>query len=335
MENNKIDIVVTWVDGNDPRWIEEKNKYAPQEKKDNSATNNRFRDWDLMRYWFRGVEKFAPWVNNVYFVTCGHYPEWLNTENPKLKLVKHSDYIPAELLPTFNSNVIEMHLNNIKELEEQFILFNDDMFLISDTTPADFFQAGKPRETALLGIISSKEYKDVFPHILINNSAIINKHFSKKDVMKRHRSKFINLAYGKDVIRAVLLQPFLYFSDFRDLHLPSSHLKTCFDEIWSVEHDAIYNATKSRFRSKEDVNHWLAKAWYMCKGDFVPRKANWGRKFELGAETGECDYIKQQKGKVICLNESGDDINFEMIQKNLIQAFESILPDKSSFEKEI
>ena len=31
----KIDFVVTWVDGNDPEWCKEKNKYSP--KKDEEA----------------------------------------------------------------------------------------------------------------------------------------------------------------------------------------------------------------------------------------------------------------------------------------------------------
>ena len=28
--NNKIDFVITWVDGNDPKWQKEKNKYKPE-----------------------------------------------------------------------------------------------------------------------------------------------------------------------------------------------------------------------------------------------------------------------------------------------------------------
>ena len=27
---------------------------------------------DNLKYWFRGVEKFAPWVNKIYFITYGH-----------------------------------------------------------------------------------------------------------------------------------------------------------------------------------------------------------------------------------------------------------------------
>ena len=63
-----IDFVMIWVDGNDPEWQKEKAKY--DERVETLANNEvRFRDWDNLQYWFRAVEKFAPWVRNVYFVT--------------------------------------------------------------------------------------------------------------------------------------------------------------------------------------------------------------------------------------------------------------------------
>lgn len=331
MAENKIDFVVTWVNGNDPEWIAEKAKYDPK-MKDNSATANRFRDWELMKYWFRGVEKFAPWVNNVYFITCGHYPEWLNLKNPKLRFVKHTDYIPRELLPTFNGNVIEMHINRIKDLEERFVLFNDDIFLIADTVAEDFFKDDKPCETALLGAISPTDYADIFPHILVNNSAIINKHFIKKEVLKKCKKQFFSLRYGREGIRNILLKPFVYFSDFRNPHLAVSHLKSNFDELWEKEHEAMYNGSKSRFRSKDDLNHWLFQDWNICKGNIVPRSPKFGKKFELGEDKGVIEYIIQQKGKMICVNDSSDKFDFEKTKIELHDAFEKILPDKSSFE---
>ena len=99
-----IDFVLIWVDGNDPKWKKEYMKYAPTAQGDKGEI--RFRDWENLRYWFRGVEKFAPWVNKIHFVTCGHIPNWLNLNAPKLNFVKHSDYIPASYLPTFNSHTI-------------------------------------------------------------------------------------------------------------------------------------------------------------------------------------------------------------------------------------
>ena len=90
--NNKIDFVVTWVDGADPKWLKEKSEYEKLEGNKESKTfqnwlnsDCRYRDWDTMKYWFRAIEKYAPWVNNIYFITWGHIPEWLDLSNPKLK----------------------------------------------------------------------------------------------------------------------------------------------------------------------------------------------------------------------------------------------------------
>ena len=331
MEDYKIDFVVTWVDGNDPAWIAEKNKYRPQTG-DNSGTSNRFRDWDLMRFWFRGVEKYAPWVNKIFFVTCGHYPQWLNLDHPKLRLVSHNEYIPAELLPTFNSNTIEMYLNRIKDLSEHFVLFNDDIFLISDTEPNDFFIDGKPYESAVLSVLSATQTDDIFPHILLNNIAVINKHFNKKQVIRENRRKYMTLKYGKELIGNLLLMPFRYFSYFKDAHLSSSHLKSIFDEVWETERDVLYKGSLSRFRSTSDVNHWLLKEWYLCKGFFEPRNIKWGKKFELGIEEGFAEYITGQKGKEICLNDSFEGIDYETLKKQAHDSFNVILHDKSSFE---
>ena len=93
-----IDFVITWVDGNDPAWQQEKSRTLKAsgliDKTDDRK--ERYRDWDNLQYWFRGVEQFAPWVRKVHFVTWGHLPEWLNTSAPKLNIVNHEDFIPEE-----------------------------------------------------------------------------------------------------------------------------------------------------------------------------------------------------------------------------------------------
>ncbi len=130
---NKIDFVLLWVDGNDSVWQQQKNLYLSQEISvplGDANGNCRFRDHGLLRYWFRSVERFAPWVNKVFFVTCGQKPEWLDESYSKLCLVNHKDFIPAEYLPTFHSNTIELNLHRIDTLSEHFVLFNDDMFQI-------------------------------------------------------------------------------------------------------------------------------------------------------------------------------------------------------------
>ena len=56
--------------------------------------------------------------------------EWLNTKHPKLNIVCHEDFIPQKFLPTFNSHTIEWNFHRIPGLTEQFVYFNDDMFLL-------------------------------------------------------------------------------------------------------------------------------------------------------------------------------------------------------------
>ena len=116
--NNTIDFVVPWVDNNDSEWIKSYNYYHPGKT---ISDRGRFRDWDIFRYWFRAVERYAPWVNKVYLVTNGTFPKWINPDCEKLVLIKHSDYIPEKYLPTFNSITIELNMDKIPGLGETFV----------------------------------------------------------------------------------------------------------------------------------------------------------------------------------------------------------------------
>lgn len=142
----EMDFVIAWVDGNDPAWQKEKRKteHVPEVTAEADDRNERYRDWDNLQYWFRGVEQFAPWVRKIHFVTWGHFPKWLNTEHPKLHIVKHEDFIPSEFLPTFNSHTIEWNFHRILGLSERFVYFNDDMFLLNQIHPENFSSGKSP-----------------------------------------------------------------------------------------------------------------------------------------------------------------------------------------------
>ena len=139
----KIDFVVTYLDSTDKKWQEERAKYSG-ENLDSRNSEARYRNMDNFQYWFRAIERYAPWVNKIHLVTWGHVPEWLDTTNPKINIVKHDDYIPKEYLPTFNSNVLDLNLDRIPGLSENFVYFNDDIFLNSKTEPSDFFKNNLP-----------------------------------------------------------------------------------------------------------------------------------------------------------------------------------------------
>src|SRR5699024_940928 len=122
----------------------------------------------------RGIEKFAPWVNKVHFITWGHVPDWLVEDHPKLNVVSHHEFMPPEFLPTFNSRSIEFNMHNIKGLSEKFIYFNDDMFLTDKTVPEDFFEDGKPKDMfALYPVFAHSE--EPVSKVMFNDMGVINK----------------------------------------------------------------------------------------------------------------------------------------------------------------
>lgn len=133
-----IDLVYTWVDGNDSEWRKRHDEIAGITGRDNDC-KGRYSDNDELKYSLRSIEKYAPWINKIYIVTDNQIPAWLDTSNPKIRIVDHTEIMPPESLPCFNSQIIEHCIANIPSLSEHFIYANDDMFINRPALPSDFF----------------------------------------------------------------------------------------------------------------------------------------------------------------------------------------------------
>lgn len=334
---SKIDFVVMWVDGNDPEWQKEKQKFSVDDNADGSIY--RYRDFGLLKYLFRGVEKFAPWVNNVYFVTWGHVPEWLDLNNPKLKVVKHSDFIPEDYLPTFSANAIENNLHRIDGLSEQFVLLNDDFYLIDSVKETDFFKNGKPMDTVALNV-QCPQRSLVSRFFGINNTAIINDHFNFESSIKENFWKWYSLKNGKNVLRSIVLKGSPRFPGFWQHHLASSFCKSTFEEVWEKEYEILHQTSSHKFRESTDVNQWLFKDWQIASGNFEVRNVKFGEAFYIDRDgitnikNRIINYITHQKGKMIVINDGEmSDLEFNLLVEDLEKSFNEILPTKSHFEK--
>lgn len=337
MEKEDIDIVVLWVDGSDPEWLKEKNKYSVKNDADGSIY--RYRDWDLLQYWFRGVEKFAPWVRKIHFVTWGHLPSWLNTENPKLNIVNHKDFIPEQYLPTFSANAIENNIHRIKGLSEKFVFLNDDTYIINKTTKEDFFLNGIPRDTVALNVHCPKKSL-ISQYFCINDTAIINEHFDYKKSFRENRKKWFSLKNGRNILRTIALMKCPRFPGFWQHHLANAYCKSTLEIVWEKEHDILDNTCKHKFREISDVNQWVFKEWQIAEGNFIPRSIKFGESFFIDRDGIEnvkpkvIKYITKQQGKMISINDGKmSEDEFENILMELKQSFEKILPERSSFEK--
>src|SRR5699024_3037811 len=297
--SNKIDFVICWVDGNDETWQKQKNDYTPGVKTDSKAI--RYRDWDNLQYWFRGIEKYASWVNKVHFVTWGHIPLWLDVNHPKLNIVKHEDFIPEEYLPTFSARPIELNLHRIEGLAEQFVYFNDDMFMLDFLKKDDFFFNGMPCDVASLDVAIKAD--EAHGTSVYNSVLAINKHFSKKTSIKNNLFKWINLKYGSLLLRTLLLSPWKLFTGFYTPHLPNAFLKSTFNEVWEKETEQLDITSNNKFRNKIDVTQYIFKFWQLASGNFHPRK-NLGRVHSIGENNTQIlNDIVKRRHKLICLND--------------------------------
>lgn len=329
----EIDFVITWVDMNDPKWQEDFAKYSGKINKfKNEVTEARFRDHGLLKYWFRGVEKFAPWVRKIHFVTCGQKPDWLDESNPKLNLVHHEDYIPKQFLPVFNSSLIEIYLHKIPDIAEHFVYFNDDFFIINHLKKSRFFVDGIPCDIAAF---RTNFGASLWSTCLKNNIRLINKHFDKQAVFQRDKEKWLNPIYGKKARLNYLLRPYNKFITLRTPHNAQPYLKSTFEEVWKQEEAELLKMSKNRFRSKEDYTQELFRTWQICSSNFVPYNTYSDTKmFPLLIKSKKAvESIKNQSYTLVCINDNEHIRNFEQVMNDIQEAFHSILPEKSSFEK--
>ena len=331
--NFPIDFVVTWVDGSDPIWRKKKSRYdgSVDTSKKSMNSEKAYRDWGTFKYWFRGVEKFAPWVNKVYLVTDNQKPDWLDISNEKLVIVDHREIIFPDYLPVFSANPIESNLNNISGLSEQFVFFNDDMYLTAPVSPSDFFsENGLPKyNTALSPIIPERFGTGNFQ---INDMEIITSYFSKEEILKN--GQFFSPKQGlKQIIKSLIYKNSQFICGFWESHLPYPLLKSTFKLLWEKEPEILEKTSSSRFRNPADTNVWLFKYWQIASGQYDVGDSKIGKLFSLdNASPDFWDLLISQKYKIMCINDGFNVQDEEKVMKEFITTLEKLLPEKSGFE---
>lgn len=333
-----IDFVLTYVDDNDLAWQDKRQKYLDPQSR---FFPKNYRSWDNLHYWFRCAAKFAPWVHKIFLVTDHQIPDWLNTENEKIVIINHDDYIPEKYLPVFSANPIETNFHRIKDLSEHFVFFNDDTFITSQTSRDFYFSSdGLPCDYPVEAPYGAREL--TFSHILSNDISLINSQFSRREVLKKHHAKFFSKAYmaGRKKNLYLSLSRNDHFLGFENLHLPSCMLKSAYEEVWDAFPEALDATCHNRFRNDNDINQYIFQYWMYVHGKFSP--INWRkhtRSFQLN-DTGTkknniyqaCDAIIKGKLKLVCLNDAVIE-NFEQTKVIINSVFKSIVPDLCEFEK--
>ena len=308
---DKVDFVFPYVDGNDPIWQE---VYKEERRKNDLPTrisNVRFRQWDNLKYLFRGIEKFAPWIGNVYMIVSNkeQVPEWVNTD--EVNIVLHSDIIPEQFLPTFNSCTIEMFLGNIKGLSERFIYANDDMFFLRAAEEEDYFVNAVPKLSAKF----DKGLDTMFKKVEWKCLKIAADHFKIK--LPDPEEQFLKL-------------PHTFF--------PMN--KETVNVVHKLFKPEIYNSC-SQFRKAKNFNQYLYTYYQIFSGSYLEGERTYkytsfrDKEYTLDKAREIANDIIEQKYDSICINDVSEfksEAVFDAIKGIINDAFEQILPDKSKYE---
>lgn len=337
-EESQIDFVVAWVDGSDPDWQRRKAQITGSASTDDGAL--RYREWGLLPYWFRAVEQFAPWVRKIHFICDQEPPRWLNTDHPKLHIVRHEDYLPEDYRPAFSSHPIELNMHRIPGLSEQFVYFNDDTYLIRPRSPEDFFRHGLPVDNAVMNPVSTTDIKmpecgNKILYYLYNDVQYLNRRYDLRECIRKHPGKWFAPVYGKNLFRSLMLLPWPRFLGFRVEHLPQPFLKSTFEKAWQTDWDILDATSRHHLRDDHDVNQWLLRMFQLAEGTFAPGRPAGKASFVLTEDNTELlQIITRQKMPMICVNDG--DIPaalFPRVQAEISGAFAQLLPEPCSFER--
>ncbi|KAJ9431948.1 Stealth protein CR3, conserved region 3 [Candidatus Pantoea symbiotica] len=312
-----IDFVFTWVDSDDPDFIEVFNQHAPVDSQKSVLSDAaRFKSLDELRYALRSVFDYAPWVNKVYIVTNGQYPEWMNIDHPKVRIVSHSEILEEKYLPTFNSHVIESAIHKIEDLSEHYVYFNDDMMLLRPVKPEYFFTG-----SGLAFMFTSKIKLPASPVNPVYDSAT---------------------EWGAKNARRLIFSEYGVYTDQMFSHTFYPQLKSVAQLCEATWPDAFDACRKNKFRAMNDL---------LCTGFLIPHVAQITGKsiftktrvfyFNIRKRVA-LDYyrmLKDKKGKdtipfSMCPNDrsSYDSLDFEDYAEHLTEALNSFYNIPSPLE---
>ena len=127
-------------------------------------------------------------------------------------------------------------------------------------------------------------------------------------------------------------KPFIY--GMRDYHIHRPLKKSTYELLWDKEYEALNKTSSNKLRQKDDVSVVALRNWQMLSGKFSPARPI-GRLYHTETLFTSNDAIKSitsGKCKVVCINDTDNETDFEKHRQMVVDAFEQILPDKSQFE---
>ncbi|RSO07664.1 sugar phosphotransferase [Streptomyces sp. WAC 05379] len=310
-----VDIVYTWVDGEEPRMRAKRARYQENgiaEILDKETNASRYTSHDELKYSLRSLAMYADFVRHIYLVTDGQKPHWLDDTAPGITVVDHRDIFPEGVLPVFNSHAIETRLHHIPGLSEHYLYFNDDVFVGRRVTAEHFFHGSGLMKVPVSPL--------------------------KIGVGKPHAEETATNSANKNV-RRLLLEKFGRMTTNNFMHTPLPQQRETLQTLEELFREDIARTTASRFRSPQDLAMTapLLYQYALMTGRGVPGKYSF-RYVNISRPDAEgrlVDLRRNRRFDFFCLN----DVDVppeerERVGVRMNEFLEDYFPFASPFEKQ-
>lgn len=313
METFDVDFVYLWVDGSDPVWQAKRNRVIGHtEAKSAVNCEGRYANNDELKYSLRSLEMYAPWIRRIFIVTDNQVPEWLDTSHPKIRIVDHTEILPAQSLPCFNSRLIEHFLWKIPGLAEHFLYGNDDMFINKPVLPETFFA------------------KDGLPIVRFNFRPFRKLSlFFKEKIQKKRLSNYVQAI--KHTAELVEKKYGIYYGG-KTHHNIDSYLKSNCQHVGEVFKAEITETLGNHVRNANDVQRnvysYVPLAEKRAHLSYVTQKTSFRLHIQNESHYGK---LSKYNPLLFCMNDS--EYAKDKDRKRAAAFLAKRFPNKSQFEK--
>jgi hypothetical protein len=302
-EPKPIDAVIYWVDGSDPKLSAKRDHYLDRARNVNvRATKPTFyASHNEIKYCVLSILKFASFIRNIFIVTDEQDPgihHDIESNFPgrsnSVIIVDHKEIFRGyeKYLPVFNSTSILSMVWRIKNLSEQFVCFNDDIFLIREVKPEDWFVNGRP---VLQGEWRIPPYKKMIGNFF---KVAINKYLRGNPDYQPKLSFYLRQ-------RNAALMLGLKFRYFFHCHTPHPLNLKVVEKYFSENNELLEKNISNRFRTPDQfLLTSLAYHLEILEGNRNMLKLNYGylhpiySKHKLDNKIKRC--INEQNIKSVC-----------------------------------
>lgn len=275
-----VDLIITYVDGSDEAWKKSLincAKHSDDITMDRAMNPRRYRDLGTLKYIFRGIDKYMPFVDRVNLVVASEsqVPKWINTDN--VRVILHKEFMPQEVLPTFNSCTIESFLWKIP-LHPYVLYANDDTFPLKLMNFETFFS-------------------------MLNGQWVPNIHFTFYGHYPETNIFRSQCRSGIDVTSKVANTTYPEGRLFKPQHTINAWLRDSMIEFGEKCEDTLISRC-SQFRSGNNVNQYIYAYWHYWNKTYVDKAADLSyMTFENGVPT-LVNEIVNQSHDILCINDA-------------------------------